>query len=138
MDFLRDSAREVMHCPGAFLGCILSAPCRATMACAAHCVTGTNMNLTCFLPCTQGNDQTAFTTFTNCVMKERASPDPGVDDVPNGGKCLDVESFVVPDWRISSLEGEWFVVAGASTLEGYDCQKNRVSVHNSTHWRIDE
>lgn len=39
---------------------------------------------------------------------------------------------------IRELEGEWYVVAGASSLEAYDCQKNRVSRFNDSHWVIDE
>lgn len=34
--------------------------------------------------------------------------------------------------------GEWYVAAGASSLEAYDCQKNRVTRRNATHFQIDE
>ena len=30
------------------------------------------------------------------------------------------------------------MAAGASSLEAYDCQKNRVTRRNATHWQIDE
>lgn len=106
---------------GSFLRCMLSGPCRATMACAGHCVHGPvraslgvvvggvvgldctwvgrpvggwvdgwvdlphdgqlqpyhqskteqTMNLTCFVPCTFGNDQHAFNAFTDCVMRSK-------------------------------------------------------------------
>lgn len=29
------------------------------------------MNLTCFVPCTFGNDQHAFNAFTDCVMRAK-------------------------------------------------------------------
>lgn len=42
------------------------------------------------------------------------------------------------DSPLHAQTGEWYVAAGASSLEAYDCQKNRVTRRNATHWQIDE
>jgi hypothetical protein len=48
-------------------------------------------------------------------------------------KALVDHSFTLP-----SLQGRWWVTAGASSLETFDCQQNEWAPLNDTHWRVNE
>lgn len=48
------------------------------------------------------------------------------------------QTLVDSSFGIKDLEGEWYVVAGTSDLETFDCQKNHFTQLNETHWTVDE
>uniref|UniRef100_A0A0K6SBK5 Uncharacterized protein n=1 Tax=Chromera velia CCMP2878 TaxID=1169474 RepID=A0A0K6SBK5_9ALVE len=127
----------VLHCGDVLLKCLTDPDCRNALACAKQSMaagsSGANdliFNLTNWVPCCFPYDRQKFFSLTTCLDECFDTPissreDGGMLHLPNKGKCDQPKP--APGFHPRILEGHWWLSAGMTELEWFDCQRVNVT-----------